>query len=304
MNATSYTAFDVTTAATSSLVAFYNAHAAKPVAKFTDRATAERRVAALIAERTAQSQAPRANNAAHRAEVAAQEAAKLPKGDIVSLLAHEAKLEDAYAEAKSEGDWDRVNLVGLCLDDTRDELKAARAAAAARTAATFAAAEADAVAQLAADFSFRSNSVTGFADHGHVDCPRCGIYLINGVSTHGDDVNGKALRHDTHRYECMGCGGGFGAALAKKSLSRSTAIARTWAEPTIKAARAERTAVLVARVDGAADRGVVSDRTVYGSVAKAFRALGLNMGQHIGFRMALKAAGQKNFGPYQFTVQA
>lgn len=291
MNATSYTAFDVTTAATSSLVAFYNANitaTTTPVKKFTDRATAERRVAALIAER--------ANNAAHRAEVAAQEAAKLPKGDIVSLLAHEAKLEDAYAEAKSEGDWDRVNLVGLCLDDTRDELKAARAAAAARTAATFAAAEADAVAQLAADFSFRSNSVTGFSDHGHVDCPHCGIHLQNGVSTHGDDVNGKALRHDTHRYECMGCGGGFGAALAKKSLSRSLAIARTWAEPTIKAARAERTGV---RVEG----NGLNDCN-FGSVAKAFRALGLNMGQHIGFRMALKAAGQKNFGPYQFTVQA
>jgi len=239
MNTTAYNAFEVTTAAMSSLVEFYNAHAAKPVKKFADRVTAERRVAALIAERTAQSQAPLATKLAHRAEVA----------------------------------------------DTRDELGAARDA----------------------DFRFRSNCVTGFSDHGHVDCPHCGIHLQNGVSTHGDDVNGKALRHDTHRYECMGCGGGFGAALAKKSLSRSTAIARTWAEPTIKAARAERTAVLVARGDGGNvmdDRGVVSDRAVYGSVAKAFRALGLNMGQHIGFRMALKAAGQKNFGPYEFTVQA
>ena len=39
---------NVKTAATSELVAFYNAHSDKPVKKFADRATAEKRVAALL----------------------------------------------------------------------------------------------------------------------------------------------------------------------------------------------------------------------------------------------------------------
>lgn len=40
---------DITTAKTAELVAFFNAHAEKPVKKFADRATAEKRVAALLA---------------------------------------------------------------------------------------------------------------------------------------------------------------------------------------------------------------------------------------------------------------
>lgn len=43
------TTINVTTAKTSELVAFYNAHAAKPVTKFADRKTAERRVSELLA---------------------------------------------------------------------------------------------------------------------------------------------------------------------------------------------------------------------------------------------------------------
>lgn len=39
---------DITTATTAELVAFWNAHAEKPVKRFADRKTAERRVAALI----------------------------------------------------------------------------------------------------------------------------------------------------------------------------------------------------------------------------------------------------------------
>lgn len=41
-------------AETAELVAFYNAHAVKPVSKFADRKTAEKRVLALIADMTAQ----------------------------------------------------------------------------------------------------------------------------------------------------------------------------------------------------------------------------------------------------------
>lgn len=59
------------TAKTAELVAFYNAHAAKPVKKFADRKTAEQRVAALIATlspKKAEKKAKKeAGNADHRA---------------------------------------------------------------------------------------------------------------------------------------------------------------------------------------------------------------------------------------------
>lgn len=41
---------------------------------------------------------------------------------------------------------------------------------------------------------------------------------------------------------------------------------------------------------------------LYGSVAKAFTALKLPMGQHIKFRMELKAAGAKTFDGHKFTL--
>lgn len=43
-------AAQISSATTAQLVAFYNGHAAKPVTKFADRKTAERRVAALVAD--------------------------------------------------------------------------------------------------------------------------------------------------------------------------------------------------------------------------------------------------------------
>ena len=143
----------------------------------------------------------------------------------------------------------------------------------------------------------RRAQVSGFADHGCVDCPSCGIDLRNGVSQHGDDVNGKPLRHDTHEFECMGCGAGFGKLLRKvgNSTTRSAAIAKSWTDTSVAMARAQRTQVRVV-VDGENRR--------YPSVAKAFSSLGLPMGKHIAFRMALKAEGAKEFGPYKFTTVA
>jgi hypothetical protein len=143
------------------------------------------------------------------------------------------------------------------------------------------------------------SSVYGFEVHGLYDCPHCDIHLSNGVSQHGDDVNGKPLRHDTHEFECMGCGGGFGKTLrhAAKSTSRANAIAATWNDPQIAAARAQRTCVRV--YDGFDD--IIGE---YKSTAEAFRRLGLPLSKHIPFRMALKAAGSKTFAAYTFKVVA
>ena len=140
-------------------------------------------------------------------------------------------------------------------------------------------------------------NVSGFEIHGHTHCPHCNIHLSNGVSQHGDDVNGKPLRHDTHVFECMGCGAGFGALLkkAKASATRSAGIAASWAVPEVAAARAERTGTIEVR-QGTKLIGQ------YRSVAAAFGALGFSLRGHIPFRMALKAEGQKPFGAYTFAI--
>lgn len=61
---------NIKTAKTAELVAFYNEHADKPVKKFVDRATAEKRVAALIATLAPAKKATKqgAGSAEHRAK--------------------------------------------------------------------------------------------------------------------------------------------------------------------------------------------------------------------------------------------
>lgn len=46
-------------------------------------------------------------------------------------------------------------------------------------------------------------------------CPCCGIHLENGVGTHGQEVNGRIIKHDAFEYECLACGEEFGPAVAK-----------------------------------------------------------------------------------------
>ena len=209
---------------TAALVDFYNMHvsADKRVKKFQDRATAERRVNALL----------------------------------------DVQEAEARADAREIAAWDAGSATPEAPEHDRSK-------------------------------------PSGFEVHGQMDCPHCGIDLCNGVSQHGDDVNGKPLRHDTHEFECMGCGGGFGKPLrhAAKSTSRANAIAATWKEAPIAAARAQRTCVRV--YDGFDD--IVGE---YKSTAEAFRRLGFPMNKHIAFRMALKAAGSKKFAAYTFKVAA
>ena len=55
--------------------------------------------------------------------------------------------------------------------------------------------------------------ITGYSDHGHIYCPHCNVRLSNGVGVHGDEVNGKPIKHDKFEYACLACGGEFGAAI-------------------------------------------------------------------------------------------
>lgn len=72
---------NVTTATTAELVAFYNAKSAKPVKKFADRKTAERRVAALLA----------ADQQQNLVKVTAQEVAAAARRAMAADNAHELR---------------------------------------------------------------------------------------------------------------------------------------------------------------------------------------------------------------------
>lgn len=82
-------------------------------------------------------------------------------------------------------------------------------------------------------------------------------------------------------------------AAAKKAPAtgkdRGAAIAESWKNKKVAAARATRHAVRV------------EDKT-YKSVREAFMVLALPLGQHIKFRGALKAAGKAEFAGYKFKL--
>jgi hypothetical protein len=77
---------------------------------------------------------------------------------------------------------------------------------------------------------------------------------------------------------------------APASADRSAAIAATWADPEVAAARAQRSKV------------VVEGRGEFRSVKAAFIALGLPVSKHIPFRMKLKAKGAALFNNFTFAV--
>jgi len=141
-----------------------------------------------------------------------------------------------------------------------------------------------------------TSSVYGFSQHGLTNCPHCGIHLNNGVGVHGDEVNGKIIKHETHEFVCLACEGEFGAEIKKfaKSITRSKSISESWNVPEVAASRAERHEV------------IVKDFGVFRSVAEAFRKLNLPLNKHIAFRIALKESGAETFEfndkKFEFTI--
>lgn len=187
----------VSSAATAELVAFFNKHAAKSVARFADRKTAERRVLVLVAEL----------------------AAKAPAKKVAAKRA-------TYAEQHT------CPSCGATADQTPAGLE-------------------------------------GTAAESRNFCHHCGTEYF--------PESGKV----------------YNAPVA--SASRSAAIAKSWTDAAVASARSERTAVVVKCPDG--------KKQAFGSVAKAFKHLGLPLAKHIPFRMALKAEGKKEFNGYKFAAQ-
>lgn len=85
------------------------------------------------------------------------------------------------------------------------------------------------------------SSVHGYADHGFIHCPSCGIHLDNGVGEHDQEVNGKAIKHDKLQYACLGCGEEFGPAIPGKAAPKAKATRA----PVVNTSTAERPCKLV-----------------------------------------------------------
>lgn len=105
-------------------------------------------------------------------------------------------------------------------------------------------------------------------------CPKCGV---------DEDQTNAAQEGQPgcERVFCHHCGTEYRAdgsiyKAPKASVERAAAIRASWDDASVAAARATRHAVLV-------------DKVEYRSVRAAFVALGLPLGQHIKFRMELKA---------------
>lgn len=127
--------------------------------------------------------------------------------------------------------------------------------------------------------------------YGFAHCPKCDCHLSNGVIHDGDECNGKIIRL-SHEFECMACGHGFGkrtrVGQGSGDPKRAAAIAATWVDGDVRAARVTRNAVTF--VDDSGSR-------YFKSVRAAFIALGLPMSRHIKFRGELKKAGElEGFG--------
>lgn len=129
-----------------------------------------------------------------------------------------------------------------------------------------------------------------------VNCPQCGAHLDNGVGYHMQEVNGKTIKHEEFEYACLACGGEFGPSIHRvaKSETRSAAVAATWENDQIAAARSAR------------DNVAVNGKGTFRSVAAAFKALGLPMSKHIKFRIEVKSNGTGTFkygeDEYEFRV--
>lgn len=120
-------------------------------------------------------------------------------------------------------------------------------------------------------------------------CPHCGVHLSNGIGHHGQEVNGKIIRHAAKEFACLACGEEFGPELHKAPPEVRARIAEgvrgSWEDEGVAARRATRNGVMV--WEGAPD----PLWRLFKSVAEAFKFLGLPMKSHVKFRAQLKDEG-------------
>lgn len=85
----------------------------------------------------------------------------------------------------------------------------------------------------------------------------------------------------------------IGSTLTTRNDRAALAIAASWTDFSVRAARAERHSVIVIKDGTCAE---------FGSVAQAFRTLGLPMSRHIALRQALVRNGVTQFDDVEFNL--
>jgi hypothetical protein len=204
---------DVYNSKTAELVAYYNAHAAKPVTKFADRQTAEKRVIELI-------------KAQPKPVVAwspdAPKAKKASKPDVLNDAMNAPKNKCNCCGRSNVNSSRYATGLGLC------------------------------------DYCYEESGLENSLADGHMTQEEYDLAIVELKKQYKRDrKNGMTDE-------------------VRAQMSKMQAV--SWEDPEVRAARAERSAVVV-------------DDTQYGSVRKAFAALNLPMAQHIKFRMRLKEEG-------------
>lgn len=228
---------NISTATTAELVAFYNKHADKPVTKFADRKTAERRVAALMNAMVTKPLTPAAQRAIDQ---------HVANGEFEALRVLVAKTSNPAQRAYA-----------------MEALKAETTSA-----------------------------------H-ELRCPICGD---TENLTCGEVKILRGMQHvvNEHIADCHSCGHEWNTMTGKPvrkaatNPERGAAIAASWKNKKVAAARAQRHGVVVRTPDGKTAQ--------HKSVREAFMVLALPLGQHIKFRGALKAAGKAEFGGFKFKL--
>lgn len=132
-------------------------------------------------------------------------------------------------------------------------------------------------------------------------CPHCGTIHPNSINTGDITAADEELTAAGERLFCHACATEYhqdGRAYkpAAKSASAAEGVARSWADPAVRAARCARVHVTVSEA-GRPDKQ-------YDSVRKAFDAFGIPHRGLIKFRMNLKAAGELRHGELTFRVVA
>ena len=137
------------------------------------------------------------------------------------------------------------------------------------------------------------------AEKNELRCPKCGD-TDNLTCGEVKILRGKQHVVNEHIADCHNCGhewntlNGKPVRKAAASPERSAAIAASWQNKKVAAARAARHGVVVRTPDGKTAQ--------HKSVREAFMVLALPLGQHIRFRGALKASGHADFSGYKFKL--
>lgn len=115
-------------------------------------------------------------------------------------------------------------------------------------------------------------------------------------------LHGEQHVVNEHIAQCHGCGHQWDTntgkprrrAADKAAASRSLAIAESWKDKKVAAARATRHHVVVTTPKG--------EKAEHRSVREAFMIFSLPLGRHIKFRSALKSAGKAEIDGYKFRL--